>query len=455
MLYENKTNTTIKTTNQIIDWNHLFEITSTKKYGAEVTFNPTSNIMTTAYTRVGTRERIVVFLVKLPSSKNKNDMVARIGQRRWWNMFGWLKNNHLYDISFVGPKINKQTETKISEASQSAVAKSIAESTEEATSAEAAEKALVSTLISNMDQLKSYITGDVVNGVIGSDIEVTEAMELGCDKVLNLNGHTLSVNMSSGRPFVFSHSQSMVVNANDGGMKITNNNAYGLFRIQSPDVKLTLNGGNYEGYVEGAAAIIWVGNVNNQLTHNVDIELNNLNVSCVGQFVRDTSCDGDTLKVNGGNYTFNNAGINVNGSISGFVLQYMDVEFNGVTATSAIGSIMELDGGNGLFKDNNFTVQNSNNIQGWNATTIGVAYEATIKVESGVYSGFFGISVFTSGGHIIMNGGTVVGTSHAFDLYDDDNRLGNNQVTTLDIYGGTVTGDIYKEGSEAVVKDHR
>jgi len=330
----------------------------------------------------------------------------------------------------------------------------------------------VSTLILTMAQLHDYITGTVVNGVIGADIEVTEVMELGSDKVMDLNGYTLSVNLSSGRPFVFSNHQSMTVNANGGKMNITNSTTNGLFRIQSPGSRLVLNGGTYTGYTPDASAIIWIGKNGNSLTYAVYVELNDVTANCIGQFVRDGSWNvyynsykGFTYKsygltpnklvVNGGNYTFNNLGINVNGSISGFVLQSMESEFNGVTATSAIGSIMEIDNGVATFKNNNFVVQNANNIQGWNATTIGVAFEANITIESGNYSGYYGVSVFTSGGHITVRGGTISGTSHAFDLYDDDNRSENNQTTTLDIYAGTINGDIYKEGTEAVITDHR
>ena len=320
----------------------------------------------------------------------------------------------------------------------------------------------VSTLIMNMAQLHDYITGSVVNGVIGADIEVTEIMELGGDKVMNLNGFTLNVNLSSGRPFVFSNNQSMTVNANDGGMNITNNNTNGLFRIQSPGVKLVLNGGTYTGYTPDASAIIWVGNNGSSLTFAVEIELNNVTANCIGQFIRDGSQSGhpayesynlptNKYTIKGGNYTFNNGGINVNGSITGFNLMFTDTVFDGVTATSAIGAITELDGGSVLFKNNNFEVLNSNNIQSWNATTIGVAYEADVTIESGTYSGYYGVSIFSSGGNLVINGGTITGSSGTcLDLYANTSQYSFGNTSTCVINGGTLSGETTCHGTVEV-----
>lgn len=325
----------------------------------------------------------------------------------------------------------------------------------------------VEVLIRNMAELKAFINGEAVIGVVGEDITVDEIMTLNGDKVLYLKDFTFTVSLDSGRPFVFDDGQSMTVYAEDGGGMVipSDSGAYGLFRIQSACSELILNGGSYKKLSNDDSAIIWVNNVNNHLIYGVNIALNDIDAECIGQFVRDGSCSGhpsyaqleipaNTLSVNNGSYAFNNEGVNVGGSISGFVLQYVESEFNGVNMVGAIGSLMELDGGIAVFSDNDFKVVKPNDIQSWNATTIGVAYDAEITIKSGSYKGLYGVSIFTTGGKIIIDGGTITGYEggYALALYPNSN---SSNVSTCIINGGTIEGDIHKYGENVIVIDNR
>ena len=313
--------------------------------------------------------------------------------------------------------------------------------------------------IYNMKRLEKYIVGSYSNGIICNDIEVNKIMELGEDKVLDLNGKTLTVKVANGRPFVFSNHQSMVVDANGGQMIIPEDapsTCYGLFRLQSSNSSLVLNGGTYKKLTNDSSAIVWVGNTT-ALSYGVKVELNGISGVCIGQFVRDSAGAGNpaysayhlpvnTVDVNDSEFTFNNAGIDVGGSVSGFVFLYNDVVFDGVTIVSDIGSVMELDGGNGLFRNNSFTTNDPNPIQEWNGTTIGISYDANVTIESGTYTGPYGVSIFTHGGNLTIEGGTITGNGgHALDLYPNDDT--SDPPTCIITGNANLKGDINVRGT--------
>ena len=314
-------------------------------------------------------------------------------------------------------------------------------------------------LITNMSELKEYITGNYLIGYVGADITVDEAMELDGDKELYLYDYTFTITNNNSRPFVLNNNQSMTVNAGKGGMLIpSDSSAYGFFRIQGSESELTLNGGSYRKLTDEASALIWVGPMNTG--HDNSVVLNGITGECVGLFVRDLTSYNigtnnyplNTLIVNGGNFKFNNDGVNVGGSVSGFLTTHMNVEFDGATIVSDIGAIIEIDSGTGVFKNNNFTVQKENTIQSWNATTIGVSYDADVTIESGSYTAFYGASLFSHGGTLTINGGTITGTSHALYLSADTDY---SMTSTCVINGGTINGDICTYNGDVTVVDHQ
>jgi len=305
------------------------------------------------------------------------------------------------------------------------------------------------------------------------DTEVSSPITLAeeTEYVLDLGTYTIKATTSENRPFTLINGSSLTVNATTGGMNISegNNTVYGFFNVQGEGAKLTLNGGNYSKARDDDSALIRVRNVNNSLTCFVKVDLNNVNVEAL-QVIRDDTCSGheyylqfdpnitNKYTINGGNYVFNNNGINVDGSITAFNLQYADSYFKNAVMESEIGACVELDGGKAKFEGNTFTVDNKNSIQSWNASTIGISYNAEATILSGTYtSDAYGVAIFSHGGNYEIKGGTISGNEASVKTYYQDGdynvsisggefngKLDLESHTNCSISGGTFSSDVHK-----------
>ena len=328
----------------------------------------------------------------------------------------------------------------------------------------------------NETELKYYLELETEKALaikIAADFTLTGVMNVYGDKTINLAGHTLTVDMTAlARPFVLGDYVSLTVNGQNGKILVTENKAYGLFRVQGNFVNLTLNGGEYSGYTVEASAMIWV---NQNPTLGLRVNIDGITSTTLGQFIRDTgSLSGlyaknydqpdwtNVYNISNSNFVFNNEGINLGGSITGFVMRYNHSVWNNVTAVSDIGSIAEHDFGTAEYTACNYQVLKYNNIQPWNGTTIGVAYGSEVIVNSGTYTGYYGISIFSTGGHLWLKGGTFTGngegmSGHACDIYASTDYEGVSILTIED--GVVLNGDIQPNNDYGndllLIKDNR
>ena len=307
-----------------------------------------------------------------------------------------------------------------------------------------ADAPLDSVPVATADELKAALAKGG-NIAIVSDFTVDTTNHISKDITLDLNGHTITNNVESGRPF-YIDTEGVTVTLNgmaDGSAIVipeTNTTSYGFVDMQAKNVTLVVNGGTYIGNTD-------VGAFFRPRYNGWDITLNDVTATTNYQIIGSTS-DGK-LAVNGGYYTITDDNI-----YAGFYLQATQRDNSGDALISTFNNVkietekrlaVEVAGSTATFANCDFGNPTDRDDRVWLATNIAVDYMGNATIESGTYSGARGVYIYSSGGTITINGGTFTGT--VADIQADKGEIILN--------GGTLTNNTAVANGTGKITDNR
>lgn len=244
-----------------------------------------------------------------------------------------------------------------------------------------------------------------------ADMPIDELITISNNTAINLNGHTLSNNVKSGRPFnLASDNVTFTLNGNGGSVVGPEDyvNTLGVVRINGADCTVIVKNVTFDfntdwgGFVRifGANATVVMDNVNATTNYNI---------------VAGEACN---LTVNGGTYTMvdetsSNHSDQHSANYPGFSIDYSTAVFNDITIVSAGRLPVRAYHGDVTYNncDIKITCENSDG-KAYLATPINAAYESKVTVNGGTYEtveGGYVAYVCSSGGTIEINGGTLKG----------------------------------------------
>ena len=276
------------------------------------------------------------------------------------------------------------------------------------------------------------------------DASVDSIIEINQNLTLNLNGHTITNNVTGEHPFHVTEAVTFTVDGTaGGGMTIpeSNTDSFGFIKIIAP-ATVTLNGGTYTGVTDKGAFIKPFNRAEVGNASGCTVNLNDVTATTNMWVISTDTLSTMTLNVTGGSYTSTAKVTDSNSTYSVFGLDCTALDapftFNQVTVKSQGGACIEGCGGTSTFTDCNFSVE-STSTPGFTASAVAVSYKGTANIYSGTYgSAGYGAYVYSSGGTINIMGGTVSGGTAAVRSDVDEATYGNP--ATVNISGGTITG---------------
>ena len=286
--------------------------------------------------------------------------------------------------------------------------------------------------------------GDTV--VLIDDTAVDTTIDVTNSITLDLNGHTITNNISADRLFNVTAS-SFVVNGMDEGSSMvipeSNTGSYGFIKVADTSV-ITVNGGTYIGDTDDGAFIKIFSNDELDASGSTVI-LNDVTMTSNGRFISTDTLSTDTstptLVVTGGTYT-------TDGMAFGTDTLYLSpITFTDVTVTAGTGPCIEVCGSAATFTDCIFTVTGSNPNK-FGTTAVAVSWMGTATIESGTYTSTgYGAYVYSSGGMITINGGTIEGDTAAIRADVDSGEYPTATASVIVTSGYTV-GEWQTNGNE-------
>lgn len=299
-------------------------------------------------------------------------------------------------------------------------------------------------LVSTEEQLVAAIAKGG-NITLVADLTVNKTIYVSKDVVLDLNGHTVTNNVTGGRPLYINAAGVTLeidgeVDSSGMVIPVENTNSYGFVDMQAENVTVIVNGGTYTGNTDVAGFFKPRKNGWNITLNNVIADTNYQIVGC--------NVDG-RLTVKGGEYT-----LTANNNFAGFYLQATTLEdsgdalissFEGVKIYSESRLCVEVAGSKATFKDCNFGNPDNRTDRPWLATSVAVDYMGNATIESGTYSGGMGVFIYSSGGTITINGGTFTGSKA--DVQADKGEIILNNAT--------LTNNTKVANGDGVITDNR
>ena len=299
--------------------------------------------------------------------------------------------------------------------------------------------------------------GDTVT--LQADCTVTGPIAVEKDLTLDLNGHMITNGIAGS--YLFRTSADLTVDGTDSGSGMTiptsNTDARGFIQVIQTAV-LTLKGGSYTGVPESRDNALFYLSADETESYAYDSGANG-STAILEDLTVETGCrtfqmdtlDLITLKVTGGSYastagsTSDDEKYNVFGVDCIQIPEEANLTFEDVTVTSAGGACIEVCGGRATFTDCDFTVENPS-VPGFTATAVAASWEGNATIVSGTYqSQGYGAYVYSSGGTINVQGGTVTGSEAAVRA-DVNDTYGNP--ATVNISGGQIRGALTTNGNE-------
>ena len=292
-------------------------------------------------------------------------------------------------------------------------------------------------------------TGDTVT--LLKDIEASDVIEINKNLTLDLNGKTVTNNVTGDRIFHVTGAVTFEINGTAEGSAMvipaTNTESLGFVKI-SDAATVTLNGGSYTGNTDNGAFIRVVAPDENTPAPDATVTLNGVTATTNTRVFYTDTADKLVLNVIGGVYTATAAVTNSNEMYSVFGIDCYDLEtpftFTDVKVTTAGGACVESSGGTATYTNCNFTVSQASD-PAFAATAVAVSWEGTANILSGSYtSAGYGVYVYTSGGTINVKDGTISGGTAAA-CAGVSSYYGEN--ATVNILGGDITGALQTYGS--------
>ena len=282
--------------------------------------------------------------------------------------------------------------------------------------------------------------------VLINDTAVDTAINVTNSITLDLNGHTITNNISADRLFNVTAS-SFVVNGTDEGSSMiiseSNTGSYGFIKVADTSI-ITVDGGTYIGDTDDGAFIKIFSNDELDASGSTII-LNDVTMTSNGRFIStdtlSTNASTPTLVVTGGTYT-------TDGMAFGTDTLYLSpLTFTDVTVTTGTGPCIEVCGSAATFTDCIFKVTGSNS-NGYGTTAVAVSWMGTATIESGTYTSTgYGAYVYSSGGTITINGGTIRGDTAAIRADIDSGEYPTATASVI-VTGGYTVGEWQTNGNE-------
>ena len=280
-----------------------------------------------------------------------------------------------------------------------------------------------------------------------SDATVESMIPVTADVTLDLNGHTITNNVSQNRLFRLS-GVSFEIKGNSGSIitPADNVHSYGFidFRDASGAASASTSVKISDTYFEGTADD---GPMFAFRTSGQSIELDNVSVTHTGgqtwSIVNGTKM-AVNITISGGEYNYNSTVTDVGVFHVGVG---STVSMTGVKVDTNVGAIIEVNGATGTFTDCDMTNTDTNS---YFATCIAASNGGTATINGGTYTANYPVYVYNSGGTINIENGTFDGAVAAIKV--DDSTTANASKVTVD--NGTFKGDV-KVGSrsELTVKE--
>ena len=324
----------------------------------------------------------------------------------------------------------------------------VIDTVQEATSEDTVKNENVPSTITSFAELKSYIEGDGVNGVLGANITSAETLIVESNKVIDLNGYTITATLSGGRLFkLVSDCKSFTINGQKENSALVvaadATTCYGFVDMNTV-CEVTLIGGSYSGAGNAGSFIRLrtASNGSNLNLINCTMETTGVSYGFINSFTEDLS----ELNVIGGTYIF---GGTVD-KCGPFECSYYKALFKDVTCIAAQGPIIE----SSLTSPNaGIIVENCNfgkpvGGQSWDATAVAASNGNSITINNGTYWGTYAAYTYNSGGTININNGDYKGSSAA--LKADGGAKESQDEAYIYVSNGTFNGKVWANGS---VKD--
>ena len=284
------------------------------------------------------------------------------------------------------------------------------------------------------DAFSAAQSGDVIS--LNEDVTVSSMIPVTTSVSLNLNGHTITNDVTANRLFRLSD-VTFTING-DGGSVVTpstNTQSYGFvdFRDASgtagASTSLIVNDTNFEGATNEGSLFAFRAN-------GQSIELNNTNVNLTGGYTY-SIINGYQLKVDvnvtGGKYVCNStnttAGVFQAGAGS-------TIDFDGVTVESSVGPVFEVIQSDATFTDCTMVNTSTNS---YFASCVAVSNGGTATVKNCDLTANYPLYVYNSGGKINVDGGTYTGNVAAIKVDDSTTTTNTSEV---EVSAGTFKGNV-------------
>lgn len=280
--------------------------------------------------------------------------------------------------------------------------------------------------------LSDAVTGAPEGGTITllSNISVDQNIQISKNLTIDLHGFTISNLVTAARMIDVVEAVSFTIVGNGGGMTIpsTNTGSYGFVKIAAA-ATVTIDGGTYEGGTDnGSFFRIFSDGSGASLT------LDGVVASTSGRVANSQTVQTMTVAVIGGSYESEGVmfGFDMLSSSGG-----VDVRFEGVTATTSTGPIIETAGGVATYDECSFTC--TGQLENFYNTAVAVSFGGVAVINSGSYTAGHAAYVYSSGGTITINGGTFTGSVNVLRA-DTSEYYGT--FAYINVYGGTFKGTL-------------
>ena len=288
---------------------------------------------------------------------------------------------------------------------------------------------------------ENAIDGDTI--VLLKDTSENSIIAVNAAVTLSLNGNVITNNVGEERLFNVTASSFTIDGTIEGsGMEIPESNSasYGFIKVSAKSL-VTLNGGTYRGNTDNGAFVKIFENGS-----GATVKFDGVSMTSNNRFFDTNTIQADasipTLQVEGGTYVTDGIAFSTD------TMAPSSVEFSGTSVTAGTGPCIELCGSAGTFADCNFEVTNNTNPSHFSATAVAVSYSGTAVINGGTYrSTGYGVYVYSSGGTITVNDGTISGSVAAVKADVDSQSYASAKASVV-VNGGRTEGAWKTNGNE-------
>ena len=282
--------------------------------------------------------------------------------------------------------------------------------------------------------------------ILLADCEVDSYIPVACSLTLNLNGKTITNNVSQARMLDLSAmniTMEIIDSGELGGGKLyipsTNVSSYGFVRMSASGQKVVLKGITLEGATDSAALLRY-----NQSSQTFEIEdchiiLTNGPVGCIIY----NNGNSNSLSIKNTDIINHSTAVAQSAmfSCAGVTAECENVTYTGEYCPTGFYT------GNSTYTDCSVIAQtqeplNMDSRWPWLTSALSTSNGYTLTVNSGTYKAKYGVFLFSSGGTININGGSFEGTEAAVNMDNNTWEQGYAGASAINITGGSFKGTL-------------